>query len=149
VSDDLPTDHSADGDDRVLAALVACVRDFGGGAGEDVTLIQQSQCSCGGTKFWMQCSEEEGVANRTCIDCKSAYYIGDSEEHWAAADVGDATCPCGAKVFHIAVGYCCNEAATEVTWMLVGGGCVACQQPGVYADWCIDYEPSAYLLNLA
>jgi hypothetical protein len=144
-----PPVHSSADPEQVLSTLVEYVRTFGGGRGEDVTLIQQSQCSCGGTLFWMQCSEEEGVANRTCVACKRAYYIGDSEEHWAAADVGDATCPCKAKVFNIAVGYCCNEAETVVTWMVVGGGCAACGEAGVYADWCIDYEPSAHLLELA
>ncbi len=133
-----------------LAALVEYVKAFGGGSGEPVTVIQQSQCSdCGGTTFWMQCSEEEGVAKRTCVECKRAYFIGDSEEHWDDADVGDAACPCGAKIFNIAVGYCCNDEGNEVTWMLVGAGCIACGEPGVYADWCIDYEPSAHLLDLA
>lgn len=31
--------------------------------------------------------------------------------------------------------------------MIVGALCSACDQIGVYADWSIDFEPSAFLLE--
>ncbi len=55
-------------------------------------------------------------------------------------------CPCGKKIFEIAVGYCLTESR-EVSWMIVGAQCTSCEQIGVYADWSIDFEPSAFLLE--
>lgn len=125
------------------------IREFGGGVEEPVSIVKQSVCAdCGGTRFWMQCSEEDGVASRTCTNCKRAAFIGDSEDHWADADVGDATCPCGTKVFWIGVGYCL-DAKGEVIWMIVGARCAGCGTVGVYADWWIDFEPTAALLERA
>jgi hypothetical protein len=122
-------------------ALFAYVQEFGGGAGEEVTHIVQLQCdACQSTTFWMQCSEEEGVAKRTCTGCQITEFIGDSEEHWEAADTGDATCPCKKKVFRLALGYCADES-DDVTWMIVGAQCIACEIVGVYADWSVNFEP--------
>ena len=133
-----------------LAAIVTeCILDFALGSTDEVSVVKQSRCSeCGGQRFWMQVSEEEGVANRTCTTCKRAVFIGDSSEHWADADVGDATCPCGKKIFQIAVGYNLTEVG-EVRWMYVGAVCVACETAGTYTDWSIDYEPSKVLLDQA
>lgn len=94
----------------------------------------------------MECSEEDGVARRTCTGCHLVAYIGDSEELWSESDVGDATCPCGGKVFDIIVGYCLGDDG-EVNWMIVGAKCASCADIGVYADWSIDYEPSRALLE--
>ncbi len=125
------------------------VRDFGSATGDPANHIVRSVCAgCSGTHFWMQCSEEDGVALRTCTECKTAIFIGDSEALWEDADTGDATCPCGKKVFDIAIGYCLNEEE-NVTWMIVGAQCVACSELGIYADWCIDYEPNKHLLSMS
>ena len=33
--------------------------------------VRQSRCiGCDATTFWMECSEEDGVAKRTCTACK-------------------------------------------------------------------------------
>jgi hypothetical protein len=137
----LPTDP--------VTTLEAYVRQFGGGASDPVTVVTRSRCSgCDGYVFTLRCSEEEGVAERTCTICKRAVFIGDSEEHWHTADVGDATCPCGKQQFYISVGYCVNEDG-DVVWMIVGAICLACSTPGVYADWCIDYTPNEHLLDQA
>ena len=123
------------------------VRDFGSPAGEPANLRVVSTCAvCGGQRFWMECSEEDGVARRTCTGCKDVAFIGDSQELWDEADTGDATCPCGRKVFAIVVGYC-TDAVGEVNWMIVGAKCEECSEIGVYADWSIDFEPSAFLLE--
>lgn len=133
MTDDLAKDHQDD--------LFAYVQGFGGGAGEAVTHIVEPECpTCGPTTFWMQCSEEDGVANRTCTSCKTSEYIGDSEQHWDEADTGDATCPCKKKVFRLALGYCADND-NDVTWMIVGAQCIACKTVGVYADWSVDHEP--------
>jgi hypothetical protein len=132
-----------------FAALCAFVTDFAIESGDTASVITQSRCrtqGCGSTTFWMQVSEEEGVANRTCTACKQAAFIGDSDEHWATADIGDATCPCSKKIFELGIGYSLASDG-EVLWMYVGAICVECSTPGVYADWSIDYEPSKGLLN--
>jgi hypothetical protein len=129
------------------AALSEYITNFGGGTEVPVSVLARSQCAeCGGTSFWMRCSEEEGVAQRMCTGCKRTDFIGDSEEHWAKADVGDATCPCGKQEFEVGVGFCV-DAEGDVNWMIVGAACLACGEPGVYADWCIDYTPNKQLLD--
>jgi hypothetical protein len=129
-----------------LAELFTFVRDFGDGAHNPADLVKQSVCAtCAGTEFWMQCSEEDGVAKRICGGCKETVFIGDSEEHWVDADTGDAQCPCGKKSFNLGIGYCL-DSAREVTWMIVGAQCLACTEIGVYTDWSIDYEPTKVLL---
>ena len=144
MSDDLESLQPVHG---TFDDLTAFVRDFGNVNGDPAGHVVQSSCrSCGGTLFWMECSEEDGVAKRTCTQCRTAAHIGDSAELWDHSDVGDAACPCGAKVFEIAVGYCLDPSG-GVDWMLVGGRCVACSSIGVYADWSIDYEPSRGLLE--
>ena len=125
--------------------LAAFVRDFGSVTGEPACEVRQSRCDgCGATTFWMECSEEDGVAKRTCTSCHSIVFIGDSAGLWDEADTGDATCPCHAKVFEIAVGFCVSSAG-EVDWVIVGGRCIACQLVGVYADWCVEYASSVAL----
>ena len=131
-----------------FAALVGFVREFGSASGEPAGDVRQSRCgACGATTFWMQCSEEDGVALRTCTGCKSPAFIGDSEVHWSDADTGDAACPCGKKVFEMAVGFCV-QPDDNVDWIVVGGRCVTCDLIGVYADWGIDFTPSAALREL-
>lgn len=131
---------------RERQSLFAYVTEFGDVHETPADQVVLSQCACGTTTFWMQCSEEDGVALRTCTNCKGQAYIGDSDEHWADADTGDAMCPCGKKIFEIAVGYCLTDSR-EVSWMIVGAQCTSCEQIGVYADWSIDFEPSAFLLE--
>jgi hypothetical protein len=132
-----------------LDDLRTYVRGFGSATGQSADHLVQSRCSaCDGTRFWMEVSEEDGVARRTCTGCKLLAYIGDSEELWDDADVGDAMCPCGRKVFDIVVGYCLADNG-EVNWMVVGAKCAACAEVGVYADWSIEYEPSRELLERA
>jgi hypothetical protein len=126
--------------------LVSFVTEFGDASGAPADRVIQSTCECSNTQFWMQCSEEDGVAMRTCTACKAVAFIGDSEEHWAEADTGDAQCPCGKKVFALAIGYCL-DSNNEVTWMIVGAQCITCNEVGVYADWSIDYEPTKQLLE--
>jgi hypothetical protein len=129
-----------------LDALFSYVTAFGDINEVPADQVIQSVCTCGETKFWMQCSEEDGVAMRTCSACKLQAYIGDSDEQWADADTGDAMCPCGTKLFEIGVGYCLTDSG-EVSWMIVGARCVACADIGIYADWSINFEPSKFLLQ--
>ena len=139
--------QSPAGDPSRLSDLVGYVTEFGSAPGEPANFVVQSICrACQGTTFWMECSEEDGVARRTCTACHEMAFIGDSEDLWAEADVGDATCPCSKKIFEIVVGYCLDLNG-EVDWMIVGAQCEACGHSGIYADWSIDYEPSKALLN--
>ncbi len=140
------TSHSPTTGRPDLTELVDYVTEFGSAAGDPADHIVEVVCrKCSGTTFWMECSEEDGVARRTCTSCHHMAYIGDSEELWAEADSGDAMCPCGKKIFRLAVGYCLDPNG-EVTWMIVGARCESCGNVGVYADWSIDYEPSTGLL---
>ena len=137
-------DGHAYGDD--FEDLAAFVREFGSVTGEPADEVRQSRCDgCSGTTFWMECSEEDGVAKRTCTECKAIVFIGDSAELWEASDTGDASCPCGTKTFEIAVGFCVS-ASGDVDWVVVGGRCTAFNLVGVYADWGVEYVRSSALL---
>lgn len=128
------------GDD--VADLAAFVRAFGSVTGEPADEVRQSQCAgCACTSFWMECSEEDGVAKRTCTSCHDVVFIGDSADLWDDADTGDAACPCRSKVFEIAVGFCVSSGG-DVDWVVVGARCVACELVGVYADWGVEYASS-------
>ena len=70
-------DGHAYGDD--FDDLVTFVREFGSVTGEPADEVRQSRCdACGCATFWMECSEEDGVAKRTCTSCHSIAFIGDS-----------------------------------------------------------------------
>ena len=129
-----------------FADLATFVREFGSPT-DSADEVRQSRCAiCDCATFWMEVSEEAGVAKRTCTACKQAAFIGDSEAHWAKADAGDAACPCGTKVFEVAVGFCLTKNR-DVDWMAVGARCVACDLVGIYADWCIEFTPSSALID--
>ena len=136
--------YAQDTDD--VAEYVRC---FGSATGEPAQVVITSRCShCASTTFSMECSEEDGVAMRTCTGCRLQAHIGDSADLWDRADTGPATCPCGASTFELAVGFCVADPAddaSEVDWIVVGAWCTTCRLVGVYADWGIDHVPSAHL----
>ena len=55
--------------------------------------------------------------------------------HWVLKD---------GEVFQVAVAFAHREDKS-LKWVTVGLRCVACGVLGAYADWKIDYEPTAHL----
>jgi hypothetical protein len=109
--------------------------------------VIQSLCSrCGGSAFKLDLDDEEGCAERRCVDCGQTAFIGDSEEFWSNAEPGPAACPCDQEVFDIGVGFSLRPDG-EVQWISVGCRCTACGILGVYVDWSIDYSPTDQLLS--
>ena len=103
--------------------------------------------SCGGTQFTLSIDNDEGFAARRCTSCGGSFLMLDSEA--ADADPGEAACPCGSEIFEIAVDFALGDDGGhngDVRWVYLGLRCVKDDVLGVYADWEIDYSPTAHLL---
>ncbi|OLT30226.1 hypothetical protein BJF79_09815 [Actinomadura sp. CNU-125] len=115
--------------------------------GYRVDEVVQSKCAtCDGRVFEVLLDDLNGVAQRTCVRCGTAAYIADGADHLDEAELVICECPCGEAEFEVGVGFSLH-ADREVRWISVGLRCVADGAVGVYADWKINYGPSAHLLD--
>jgi hypothetical protein len=80
--------------------------------------------------------------------CRAATFIADSAEYWDQADPGECECPCGGDTFAVAVGIALRDEG-DVRWISIGLRCLTDNTLGVYAEWKINYGPSAHLLTQA
>ncbi|MEV5001304.1 hypothetical protein [Nocardioides sp. LML1-1-1.1] len=112
--------------------------------GYPVTSVVHARCSCGGAAFRLRVDDEEGCAERTCVACGAVVLMLDSAEYADEADLEPAECPCGGEVFEVAVGFA-DHADGEVRWVYLGLRCTTDGNLGCYADWKIDYLPTAHL----
>jgi hypothetical protein len=71
----------------------------------------------------------------------------DSAEYLDDADLGDAGCPCGGERFNVAIGFARYPDSEDIRWVYLGLRCVSDGVLGCYADWKIDYSPSAHLIE--
>ncbi|MFD0901144.1 hypothetical protein [Actinomadura sediminis] len=142
----MTTDHEpapADG----FAALAEYVRTFRA-EGYRVDKVVQPVCGeCGHRAFEVCLDDDEGVVRRTCARCGTSAYIADGADFLEEAELGMCECPgCGGTEFEIGVGFSLHPDR-EVRWISVGLRCVTDGTVGVYADWKINYGPSAHLLD--
>lgn len=127
--------------------LAVYVRSFRAG-GLDVAETRRLVCpACGAATFGVLVDDEEGVAVAGCLSCGAQVPIGDSADHLADADLdlGECACPCGNETFTAVIGYAIG-ADGEVRWLSTGLRCQTDGTLGVYADWKIDYAPTAHLI---
>jgi hypothetical protein len=131
------------------ADLDAYLAEFQAG-GYPVSVTVHPGCgSCGKTTgFFVLLDDDEGAAVRVCADCEDEVEMLDSADQLASCELGEATCPCGADQFDVAVGYSLLDDG-EVRWVSIGLRCRADGRLGVYTDWKIDYVPSRHLLDAA
>jgi hypothetical protein len=111
-------------------------------------VVLQSTCACRGTLFHVKADEAEGCAQRTCVACGTAAFIGDSDEYWADAEPASVLCDCGGDAFEVAVGFS-FRSDEEVRWIIVGVRCAACGAVSSPVDWKIDYAPTDHLFERA
>jgi hypothetical protein len=122
--------------------LAVYMRSFRAG-GLEVTQTRRVLCpSCSGVAFGVMVTESVAVAG--CLSCGAQVPVGDSADHLAEADLGECACPCGNETFAAVIGYAVVD--DEVRWLSVGLRCQVCGTLGVYADWAIDYTPTAHLV---
>jgi hypothetical protein len=126
-----------------LAAFLRTATDAG-----PMTIVPVVCDECGSRVFSVAVDEDATAAERTCVACGSRAFVADSEDYWSDVEAGDAACPCGGEDFEAAVAFSLRDDG-EVRWVTVGLCCTKDGEPGVYADWKIDYSPSAHLLNQA
>ncbi len=111
--------------------------------------VAESVCAtCDGRVFEIALDEDRQAVERTCVSCRGAAFIADSADYWVEAEIGDAACPCGNETFETAVGFTMGPD-DEVRWVTVALRCAKDGFTGVYADWKIDYLPTAHLLSKA
>jgi hypothetical protein len=110
--------------------------------------VVRAQCSgCSGTTFRVAVDDDEGFVERCCVACGSRTAILDSEDVREDAEPDDVACPCGNKVFEVAVGFALRDNSRDVKWVYVGLRCIDDGVLGVCADWKIDESPSHHLLD--
>lgn len=115
---------------------------------DPVTEVVNAACGrCGATVFSVHLDDDEGAAQRTCTTCGAEFVMLDSADVIQEADLEEAACPCGCEAFNVAVGFAFHDDG-DVRWVYVGLRCVADGILGCYADWSIDYSPSAHLRDL-
>ena len=102
---------------------------------------------CGGTEFSIARDEEEGCAVRTCASCTQTKALLDSDEFMDDATLEDAECPCGGSTFNTAVGFAFHDDSDDVRWVYLALRCTTDGVLGCYADWKIDYSPTAHLMR--
>ncbi|MFB4283853.1 hypothetical protein ACBJ59_51740 [Nonomuraea sp. MTCD27] len=116
--------------------------------GYAVQRVSEAVCArCTGKHFNVMADDVEGCVQRVCVACGDASYVADSADYVDEADLGECACPCGGAEFAVAVGFAFRNDG-EVRWVSIGLRCISDGSLGVYADWKIDYSPSAHLLKL-
>jgi hypothetical protein len=126
--------------------LDAYVRQYRAG-GYPVESVKEIAClGCGlTTSFRVLVDDEQGCAVAICLSCQTETPLADSSEVLNDADLGECACPCGGETFAVAVGFALTRDH-EVRWVSIGLRCFNDGAPGVYADWKVDYAPTAHLL---
>jgi hypothetical protein len=123
--------------------LEAFAREYG----EPVARVERAACAaCGGTAFEVGVDDDAGYAARACVACDDVVEMLDSAEVSEEAEPGGAACPCGNETFEVAVGFA-TAPDDEIRWVFLALRCLADGTLGVYADWSIDYAPTAHLLQ--
>ena len=115
--------------------------------GYPVARVVHASCGgCGGSTFRVLVDDEEGYVERRCTSCAARFAMLDSADVQDEADPGGAACPCGNETFEVAVGFAVRDDG-DVRWTSIGLRCVGDGILGVYADWKIDYSPTAHLYD--
>ncbi|MEU7836834.1 hypothetical protein [Nonomuraea sp. NPDC049129] len=116
--------------------------------GYAVQQVSEAVCvGCAGKYFSVMADDLEGCVQRICVACGDASYIADSADCVNDADLEECACPCGGEEFAAVVGFAFRSDG-EVRWVSIGLRCLKDGSLGVYADWKIEYSPTAHLLEL-
>jgi hypothetical protein len=116
--------------------------------GYSVARVVHATCAgCGGSTFRVLVDDEEGYVERQCTSCAARFAMPDSADPHDEADPGEAACPCRNETFEVAAGFAVRDDG-DIRWTSIGLRCVGDGILGVYADWKIDYSPSAHLYDL-
>lgn len=139
-------DETREGPAFPVEDLASYITDFeaGGLPVDSVTDVRCGQCRS--TSFRATVDNTAGCVLRTCAFCGDERFIADSADYWDDAEPMTCVCPCGGEEFSIAVGFSRTEDG-NVRWISVGMRCLRDGALGVYADWKIDYTPSAHLMD--
>lgn len=102
---------------------------------------------CGGDQFKVRFDPGEGCAERVCAQCAEQMFMLDTSEYLEDATLETLLCGCGSDMFNVAAGFAFREDSDEVRWIYLGRRCVNDGVLGCFAEWKIDYSPSAQLVD--
>jgi hypothetical protein len=106
----------------------------------------RARCVCGNDQFRLTADANEGCAQRACSRCRRKHLICDSDEYWSDAVPEPVACPCGAKVFELAVAFS-HRDDSSIKWITVAQRCTKCGVLGAAVDWKVDYSPTEHLYD--
>jgi len=109
-------------------------------------VVHASCATCSSNTFRVRVDDEQGFAERTCVNCSAVSAMFDSADVADDANPEGAACPCGNETFQVSGGFSLWESG-EVRWVFAALRCAKDGVLGVYADWKIDYEPSTQLFG--
>ncbi len=110
------------------------------------------KCKCGCDLFELRTDEDQGVAMRTCTQCRNEHLMGDSADYVAEAELEQHECNCRKDKFQIVVGVhrhrnADDSLSDDVRWLYIGCRCPKCSLLGCYADWKNEFEGYRKLLR--
>ena len=108
-----------------------------------------ARCACGSIAFRLRGDDEEGCAERVCVDCQSVRFICDSADYWNEAVPERLVChACDNDTFNVGVGLSLEKGkGPDIQWVTIGQRCATCGVLGSFADWKISYSPSGHLID--
>lgn len=99
--------------------------------------------TCGKDVFALKLHGDEGVIRVTCAECRTQKILLDGEELWHEVRTKNVKCKlCGCKHYNIRIGFHRRENG-DVKWVYSGERCVQCEVLSSYADWPVNYGPTA------
>jgi hypothetical protein len=115
--------------------------------GYNVDEFRLAKCTCSSIIFRLEADDNEGVAKRTCTQCKKEHYICDSEEYYKDAEPEKLSCiECKSDEVNVGAGFSLYDDG-EIRWIYIGYRCNRCGILGCFAGWKIGYAPSKHLLK--
>lgn len=106
----------------------------------------EAVCKCSGKLFRLALDDNAGAAVRICVSCRSEHPIGDSEEFFDEAELGECACPCGGEEFEITAGVSLYQDSEDVRWLYLGCRCPKCSLTAIYGDWKNEFNDYRSLL---
>lgn len=110
--------------------------------------FRHAACPCGSQAFRLASDENAGAARRTCTQCGTEHWMGDSELYASEAELESHECICDGDAFHLLSAVALYPQSNDVRWYYIGCYCPNCHLVGVFADWkCEAGEAQAFLAN--
>ena len=111
---------------------------------DDSLEVHHVKCqNCGNIALEARVDGDEGAIQYNCPECGTKKILLDGEDIWADCHPKKRKCiVCKNSRFNIAVGFIRRESG-DVRWVYIGERCSNCGTLASYADWEINFGPTA------